>query len=461
MKAKQILMLEDDRSGERTAGVLRKKGHSVHLVRRGSDAIRAYEQDPSRWSGVALDLYLAVHDGIEPDEFCGNTTGGLEVLRRLRAGGFRGPAVIFSQHARLCTDEVRRELRIAEVISKDLTAASQVLAVELFRALFPPEWQKRKELLGQDVVLEELPDLQGILAQIRKCAYFDRNMLLVGEPGVGKEALCRYYFVHSGRTGGFVPIPGAQMIGDAMRVALCGQAPGFPGPGQPGKDGAFERAGHGSVYIGELDKYCENAGTDLGVLYHVTEERYLTRLGSIDQIEVNATILASANDLGSMSDAIKDRFDIVRIPPLRQRHRDARVLARHHRQHFLETYNVRPDWEITEERLEELIQSGLPRNIRTIKRWAIDGKLQDDVPPEALTPPPARVSIGDALDLSVRLADMETYSELFGNEGRLKAEYWKWLAARWPSRKGLIRASGATPEQIDAAVRNFDLKLRE
>jgi DNA-binding NtrC family response regulator len=475
MRQQRVLVLDDEKIGTSVAALLAQKGFPAEHFWKGSDALRAFDRDPSTWCAAVIDIVLTHPPGHSIDEFMGSRNGGMRVLAEIRKRRAVVPAIMLTACTDTVSDGERATLQISDVIAK-APNGPQRLAIELVRILHPDLAAARRHVLQDDLL--DLPDLLPVLERVRENAHFNTHTLLVGEPGCGKEAIARYYFLHSGRAGHFVPISGATLSGDAMRVALCGRVAGFPQPTSRRETGAFEQAGHGVVYIGELDKYTDSDGSDLGPLFTATDERYVNLVGGTQRVQVGCAILASANDVRRIGEAILSRFDIIEVPPLRERPRDIQPLATHLRERFLETNAiVRPGWEVTVDRLDALTRHPLPCNIRTLLEWArsrtgfISDGAMDSSRARALhggrpgsraaadrSSPPVSAT-RDSLTVRMDFVNGRvSYSDYFGNEGILKREYWTWLIRDHQlSMRKLRRVTGQKAQDIENALRTFGL----
>lgn len=161
------------------------------------------------------------------------------------------------------------------------------------------------------------------------------NVLIEGETGTGKEVLAHCIHETSGRRAApFVAIGCGAIPRELMESELFGYDEGaFTGARRGGKQGAFDRACAGTIFldeIGELD-------LDLQVkLLRVLEAREFSRVGGLSEIPLRARVIAATNlDLKREVDRGRFRADLyfrlnvirVRLPPLRERGGDIILLA--------------------------------------------------------------------------------------------------------------------------------------
>lgn len=170
-----------------------------------------------------------------------------------------------------------------------------------------------------------------------------RNSLLVGAIGCGKEGLARYIHDWSARTGEYLAMSLSAGASDAQLVALFGSASGRL-TGVRNNPGYFELAQMGTVFLDELHNSNEEAqGRLLDALAPKDDGRYYTkRLGGTTRISIEVATIAATNLsdqdiacrmlIGSLRSDLLDRLDIghcLRIPGLAQRADDIPQLVEH------------------------------------------------------------------------------------------------------------------------------------
>ncbi len=158
----------------------------------------------------------------------------------------------------------------------------------------------------------------------------------MGERGTGKELVAaRLHFLSKRWQQNFLKINCAAMNESLLESQLFGHEAGaFTGATKLRK-GLFERADGGTLFLDEL----ANAAMPVQEkILRVIEYGEFERLGGNDTISVNIRILAATNeDLPDLARQNKFRedlldrlaFDVVTLPPLRERAEDILVLAEH------------------------------------------------------------------------------------------------------------------------------------
>ncbi len=189
----------------------------------------------------------------------------------------------------------------------------------------------------------DLPDLIGaapvftaMLDHASRVAPMERPVLVIGERGVGKELIAsRLHFLSQRWDQPLVTVNCAALSEDLLESELFGHEAGaFTGAAKR-HIGRFERADGGSLFLDEI------AAASLRVqekLLRVIEYQEFERLGGDRTLRTDVRVIgATHGDLPAEADAgrfrhdLLDRlaFDVVHVPPLRERSDDIAVLAEH------------------------------------------------------------------------------------------------------------------------------------
>lgn len=164
----------------------------------------------------------------------------------------------------------------------------------------------------------------------------DSNILIIGETGTGKEIFAQSTHNHSKRKSHpFVAINCAALPEDLLESELFGYAEGaFTGAMKGGKQGFFELAHRGTIFLDEIGEISSKLQSRL---LRVLQEREIMRIGDDKIIPVDVRIIAATNK--NLSQMVKDgsfREDLyyrlsvldLHLPPLRERREDIPVLAK-------------------------------------------------------------------------------------------------------------------------------------
>ena len=184
--------------------------------------------------------------------------------------------------------------------------------------------------------LGESPAFQAMLAHVSRLAPLDRPVLVVGERGTGKELVAsRLAYLSPRWTRPFVKLNCAALPESLLDSELFGHEAGaFTGAGRR-RPGRFELADGGTLFLDEI------ANASLAVqekLLRAIEYGAFERVGGNDTLAVDVRVIAATNaDLPALAASgrfradLLDRlaFDVVALPPLRDRPEDIPLLADH------------------------------------------------------------------------------------------------------------------------------------
>ena len=185
-------------------------------------------------------------------------------------------------------------------------------------------------------ILTASPNMEMVKRLAALYAGTDSAVLIEGESGTGKELFAHSIHNASARASGpFVTVNCAAIPEQLLESELFGYAPGaFTGARREGKQGLFELAHNGTIFldeIGEMPKYLQSR------LLRVLQEKEVMRVGDNKIISVNCRVISATNkDLEEMVRREEFREDLyyrlgiftLTIPPLRERLDDIPLLSR-------------------------------------------------------------------------------------------------------------------------------------
>lgn len=186
------------------------------------------------------------------------------------------------------------------------------------------------EALGQS---ESFLDFQERLSQV---APINRPVLLIGERGTGKElAAARLHYLSNRWQAPLVKLNCAALSPSLIESELFGYEKGaFTGALQR-RSGRFETADRGTLFLDEIGSIPMEVQEKI---LRVVEYNVFERVGSSESIEVDVRIIAATNaDLTELArknlfkQDLVDRlsFEVLFLPPLRERKEDIALLAGH------------------------------------------------------------------------------------------------------------------------------------
>ncbi len=214
----------------------------------------------------------------------------------------------------------------------------------------------------------------NVLDQVSRVAPLDRPILVVGERGSGKELIAeRLHFLSNRWDAPFLKVNCAALSESLLESELFGHEAGaFTGATRTHR-GRFERADQGTLFLDELSS--TSAAVQEKIL-RVIEYGEFERLGADSTRKVSVRVIAATNeDLPLLAKEKRFRadlldrlaFDVITLPPLREREDDVLLLA----EHFALTMSVELGHELfagfTEEAVKALLGYEWPGNVRELK----------------------------------------------------------------------------------------------
>jgi two-component system, NtrC family, response regulator HydG len=230
-----------------------------------------------------------------------------------------------------------------------------------------------EDIRAKGQMIGSSPSFRRMLTLVEQVADSSATILIQGESGAGKELVARAIHERSGRRNGpFVAVNCAALPETLLESELFGYEKGAFTGAAGRKDGRFELANGGTLF---LDEVADLSLVTQPKILRMLQEGEFERLGGTRTIQVDVRIVAATNqDLADMVKEKRFREDLyyrlnvitVRVPPLRERHEDIRLLA----QHYLRVYaakNGRTLDGFSNEALERLESYRWPGNVRELE----------------------------------------------------------------------------------------------
>ncbi|OTA15869.1 two-component response regulator PilR [Xenorhabdus vietnamensis] len=225
-----------------------------------------------------------------------------------------------------------------------------------------------------DNLLGEANCFIEILEQVSALAKLNKPVLVLGERGTGKELIARRLHYLSPRwQDPFISLNCAALNENLLDSELFGHEAGAFTGARSKHQGRFERADGGTLFLDEL------ATAPMQVqekLLRVIEYGHLERVGGTQSLQVDVRLICATNeDLPSMAARGKFRadlldrlaFDVVHIPPLRQRQPDIMLLAQNFAIQMCRELDLPLFPGFTTEAKQQLLSYHWPGNVRELK----------------------------------------------------------------------------------------------
>ncbi|WP_339866075.1 phage shock protein operon transcriptional activator [Pseudohongiella nitratireducens] len=209
---------------------------------------------------------------------------------------------------------------------------------------------------------------------VSRVAPLHKPVLIVGERGTGKELIAsRLHYLSSRWQNNYLKINCAALNESLLDAQLFGHESGAFTGASGQRKGVFERAHGGTLFLDEL------ANTSLAVqekILRVIEYGEFERLGGSQTIQVDVRLIAATNEdlpalgrAGKFREDLIDRlaFDVITLPPLRERAEDIMVLAEHYAVLMAKELDHELFAGFSDEVQGQLLEHAWPGNVRELK----------------------------------------------------------------------------------------------
>ena len=285
----------------------------------------------------------------------------------------------------------------------------------------------------KDTLLGEANRFIEVLEQVSRLAPLNKPVLIIGERGTGKELIAnRLHYLSSCWQGPFISLNCAALNENLLDSELFGHEAGAFTGAQKRHPGRFERADGGTLFLDEL------ATAPMLVqekLLRLIEYGELERVGGSQPLQVNVRLVCATNaDLpqlveeGAFRADLLDRlaFDVVLLPPLRERQSDIMLMAEHFAIQMCRELKLPLFPGFTDRARDTLLHYRWPGNIRELKNvversvyrhGSIDEPLDDIIidpfrRQPAIADEPATETTAPALPLNLRQFQLEQEKDL-------------------------------------------------
>ena len=362
--AETVLLIDDAADVTRALGqYFDRVGFEVASAATAEAGVEAFER--LRPDVVVLDLHL-------PD------AGGLDVLERLRSHG--GAVILLTGQGDIDTAVRAMQLGAEHFLTKpvDLNHLGAAVARVMEKVRLSHENARLRARTTLTDGLDSLgvsPAMRELARQIELLAASDRTtVLFTGESGTGKGWVARIVHRLSPRASGpFVDVNCGGLSATFLDSELFGHEKGAFTDAKERKQGLFELADHGTIFLDEIGELAPELQPKL---LKVLETKTFRRLGGTREITVDVRLIAATNrDL--MSDVQTGRFreDLyyrlsvlpIHLPALRERTREDRLALLTRILMTLHAELSTCPGACTAEALDRLLSAPWPGNIREMR----------------------------------------------------------------------------------------------
>jgi two-component system nitrogen regulation response regulator NtrX len=335
---KRVLILDDEENiGRSLRLVLEREGYSVSVCRSAAE----FAQSPEARRADAYLLDVRLPDG-----------SGIDVLRSIRQADDGAPAIMISGHGTIADAVEATRAGAFDFLEKPLSRDRVLLALKnaLAQATLKRENERLREMVGSGPkMIGASPAWLRAVEQATLAARSDARVLLIGESGTGKELLAAH--IHQASPfaqGAFVKVNCAAIPTELIESELFGHEKGAFTGAASARRGKFELADGGTLF---LDEVGDLHAASQAKLLRVLQEGEFHRVGGEYPIRVSVRVISATNrELPAMVAQQKFREDLyyrlsvvpIRVPALRERRGDVRLLAEYFLEEFCARNNFKP-----------------------------------------------------------------------------------------------------------------------
>jgi two-component system, NtrC family, nitrogen regulation response regulator NtrX len=316
MSPQRILVVDDEADIRGLLSeILAEEGYEIEVAADAASARRAAaRQEPDL---ILLDIWMPDMDGIS-------------LLREWNEKhSLRCPVVMLSGHGTVETAVEATRLGAFDFVEKPLSIAKLLRTAERALEAGKRRRQSQRTLIPPLVApVGKSRLMQRLREQVQQVAGHDAAVMLVGEPGTGREAFARYMHSLGPRGAGpFVDVTCASLDDTTAAARLRGSA----GKSEPG---FYEQARGGTLFLSGIEDLSPAAQR---LLLADLEQRGWRREGSAEVVPLDVRLVTAAVP-GHDGPASGLRRDLlahlevisIRIPPLREYAEDVPDLLRHY-----------------------------------------------------------------------------------------------------------------------------------
>ncbi|AKU91318.1 sigma-54-dependent transcriptional regulator [Vulgatibacter incomptus] len=360
-----VLVVDDDRANlDSVSRIFEKEGLSPRSAYSGEEALAVLQRE--RIDVLITDLMMP---GIS----------GADLLRACRSVSPETEVVLMTAHGTVETAVEAMKDGAYDFLTKPLKKHNLVKSVR--KALEKQELVKENRRLRARVaqlsktggLVGNSPAFRAIMDIARQAAPSSATILLLGESGTGKELVARAIHDLSTRADApFVPLNCAAIPESILESELFGYEKGAFTGAAGRKEGRFERAHRGTLFLDEVGEMSPSVQVKL---LRAIQEGEIERLGGTQAVKVDVRLVAATNrDLaqdvkeGRFREDLYYRLNVVKIglPPLRERHGDVPLLSDHFLRAFCEK-NGKTILGFTKAAMEAMERYGWPGNVRELE----------------------------------------------------------------------------------------------
>lgn len=241
-----------------------------------------------------------------------------------------------------------------------------------------------KEMLKATGTIAEDEQMLALYRDIHKFAVINVPILILGEPGTGKEKVAQAIHYLSQASGDFVAVNCSAIPESLFESELFGSIKGAFSDAST-KAGKLELANNGTLFLDEIGDMVLSCQPKL---LRFLESRSMSRLGETRIRKLNIRIVAATNqDLNAMIQTKGFRADLfqrlscikINIPPLCERKKDILALANYFIADYVRQYGFTP-LTISKQASKMMLSYRWPGNVRELANMMLNAILRASGP---------------------------------------------------------------------------------
>lgn len=306
---------------------------------------------------------------------------GAEALRKIKAQAPDIPVIVISGQ-----QDVNTAINILKQGAHDYLVKDEQTKERLWHSLLnirdnaalKTEIAHLKEEIGKKYAFEHAivgtsAAMKPIFQLMEKAVESSITVSISGETGTGKELVAKAIHYNSKRRKeSFIAVNVSAIPRDLLETEFFGHEKGAFTGASSRRIGKFEEADKGTLFLDEITEMDINLQAKL---LRVLQEREITRIGDNKVIPVDVRIITATQK--NLAEEVKKgnfREDLyyrligmpIVLPPLRDRHTDVLLLAKHFVEEFCKE-NRLPKKLLSNEAQKKVLKYQFPGNIRELK----------------------------------------------------------------------------------------------
>ena len=326
---KNILLVDDDQNLSKSlANLFDPKKYAFEFLEDGTDVTKVVAKN-AKLDLVMLDVNLP-------------SMSGLDVLKQIKQVNESLPVIVISGF--VSTENAIEAIREGayEYLTKPfeierlIETVNRACGLSSHAAEISSTSSARHTTLSVGEIIGKSPEVVEIAKLVGQLAKNDVPVLIVGEPGTGKELVARAIHRNSVRSPNpFVTVNCKSLPESLLESELFGHEKGAFTGAYFKRIGKFEQSENGTMFIDDVG---QTTMLTQSKLLRILQDKKYERVGGSDTVDVNVRLVASSDV--SLVEAMKEgsfRVDLfyrlkvasIYIPPLRERRSDIPLLVDH------------------------------------------------------------------------------------------------------------------------------------